>query len=180
MAVATESFRIVDYKAVELRDAWKRPGCTDLCHRMRGIIVGQFGTSWIEYHDIAGHEQYGVSLGALQSCVVEDVFTGPLVVRLLTHTVLVDGQEVTVTPKEFRILSTLAVRAGRLVPHDTLLAEAWGAHYVLTTGAHDGWHLIRVNVSRLRARLGAAARLIVTRPGVGYMLLAEPYTGPSL
>lgn len=167
---------------LQQREDWRTPGCSDLCHRIRAIPVGQFGVQPIEQHHVPSHEQYGLSLGALGASAVEDVRTGPLAVRLLHMLAEVDGVDCKLTPTEFRILSVLALRAGRVVPHATTLAEVWGPEYV--PGASGlvnlECHLLRVNVARLRAKLGAARPLLETRPGVGYMLRAEPYTGPAL
>lgn len=165
---------------LQQREEWRGPGCSALCHRVRAIPVGQFGVVSFEQHHAPSHEQYGISIGAMQAVAVEDVLTGPLAVRLLHAQALVDGEPVKLTPTEYRILACLAVRAGRVVPGNAILADVWGPEYAVSHWYRSELHLLRVNVARLRARLGAARRLLVTRPGFGYMLLAEPYMGPSL
>lgn len=165
------------------REEWRGPGCSDLCRTIKAIEIGQFGVSVIEQHHIPSHESYGLSLGALEAGGVVDVLTGPLAVRLLHALAYLNGEPINLTPTEFRILSTLAQRAGRVVRGEAILRDVWGPGYA-PNPKHDRirgeWHLLRVNVARLRAKLGSARDLLVTRHGVGYMLRAEPYSGPAL
>lgn len=162
------------------RRGWRGPGCTDLCRQVRVVIVGQAGAATLEQHHVESHEQYGVSLGALESAVVEDVLTGPLAVRLGRAEVLLDGVRLRLTPTEFRIVAVLALHLGRTVNGEALVRDAWGEEYLATTTAVSVDHILRVNLSRLRTKLGAARELIETWPGFGYCLQALPYTGPAL
>jgi len=61
----------------------------------------------------------------------------------------------------------------KLLTHRQLVREVWGgAHY------EDAQHLLRVNISNLRRKLEidpARPQYIVTEPGVGYRLRAEPH-----
>lgn len=85
------------------------------------------------------------------------------------HEVLVDGEPVKLTRKEFELLRVLVVNAGRLMTHRQLLRDLWGeAHQ------HDTQYL-RVFIGQLRAKLHddpAAPRFIVNEPGVGYRFVA--------
>jgi len=86
------------------------------------------------------------------------------------HRVEVGGQEVHLTPTEFRLLRHLAERPGTLVEHGDLLAAVWGPAY------RDDHHLLRETVRNLRARLAAAApgqRFIETQYGLGYRFVDE-------
>lgn len=48
--------------------------------------------------------------------------------------VMVEGEPVSLTPTEFRLLLCLVRRAGHVVPHRTLLSEVWGPEYIDETG----------------------------------------------
>lgn len=86
------------------------------------------------------------------------------------HEVSVDGAAVRLTPKEFELLRTLVVNAGRLLTHRQLLRELWGEAHQQDT------QYLRVFIGQLRAKLGddpAAPRFIVNEPGVGYRFLDQ-------
>jgi two-component system KDP operon response regulator KdpE len=93
---------------------------------------------------------------------------GALSIDLAARTVLVEGREVSLTRREFRLLELLARHAGKVVTQRQLLTEIWGA-----THASDTQYL-RVYVGMLRQKLGddpSRPRFIRTEPGVGYRLL---------
>jgi two-component system KDP operon response regulator KdpE len=98
----------------------------------------------------------------------EPVFQlGELTVDLARRLVTVRGELVTLTPTEYDILRTLIQYAGKVLTHRQLLRTVWGASYENET------HLLRVNVSNLRAKIEADAsrpQVILTEPGVGYRL----------
>ena len=98
----------------------------------------------------------------------EPVFqVGELVVDLAHRSVVVRDQAVTLTPTEYDILRTLIQHAGFVLTHRQLLRAVWGAGYEEET------HLLRVNVSNLRAKIEAEPsrpQYILTEPGVGYRL----------
>lgn len=93
---------------------------------------------------------------------------GPLVLDASRHQVLVHGQQLELTPREFEILRVLLAHAGRIVTKGRLLRSVWGTAYQ----AENSY--VYVHVSQLRRKLaaadttGALARLIITEPGVGY------------
>ncbi|HEX5804747.1 MAG TPA: response regulator [Macromonas sp.] len=93
-----------------------------------------------------------------------------LKVDLASRRVERDGQEVHLTPTEYKLLARLIREAGRVVTHHQLLADVWGARYLEHT------HYLRLYMGQLRAKLEADPadpRLLLTEPGVGYRL-AEP------
>ncbi len=78
-----------------------------------------------------------------------------------------DGQELHLTPIEYRLLAYLAQNAGKVLTHRQILAEVWGP------GAAHQTHYVRVHLAELRKKVEvdpARPRLIVTEPGVGYRL----------
>lgn len=95
------------------------------------------------------------------------VATGPLEVDLEHRMVRVSGAEIAVTPREWELLAALARDLGKVVTQRHLLTEVWGPAH-----AEDAQYL-RVYVGQLRQKLGEAARLLRTEPGVGYRLLDE-------
>jgi two-component system KDP operon response regulator KdpE len=95
------------------------------------------------------------------SPVVTDAFT----VDLAATRVLRDGEEVRLTPTEWRLLEALVTRPGRLVPQRQLLAEVWGPGYAVET------NYLRVYVAALRRKLEtdpSRPRHLLTEPGMGY------------
>ena len=77
------------------------------------------------------------------------------------------GEEVHLTPVEFKLLTTLVRHAGRVVTHKQLLRETWGSDYSEET------HYLRVYMAQLRRKLEldpAHPRHFLNEPGVGYQL----------
>lgn len=94
---------------------------------------------------------------------------GELRIDSLGRRVTLAGRELHLSPTEYRLLCSLAERAGAVVPHDELLEQVWGPTY---RGEHE---LLRVALWRLRHKLSAEPAdpdYIVTQPGAGYMLVA--------
>jgi DNA-binding response OmpR family regulator len=94
---------------------------------------------------------------------------GDLTLDLVQRLVLRQGQEVPLTPIEYRIFAYLAQNPGRIVTQDLLLEHVWGAEYVGES------HMLQVNVNRLRRKLEedpAHPRYLMTKVGVGYYLAA--------
>jgi two-component system response regulator RegX3 len=81
------------------------------------------------------------------------------------HEVTVRGQPVTLTLKEFELLTLLVENAGRVLPRDVLIDRVWGSDYVGDTKTLD------VHIKRLRAKIETDPGqpvLIVTIRGLGY------------
>jgi two-component system KDP operon response regulator KdpE len=79
--------------------------------------------------------------------------------------VRVAGEEVHLTPTEYRLLTTLIRHAGKVLTHRQLLKEVWGPDCTQET------HYLRVYVNQLRQKLGPVAQTsLLTEPGVGYRL----------
>lgn len=89
---------------------------------------------------------------------------GPLKIDRTAHRVTVGGREVELTPTEFRLLTLLAERKGRVQPRTMLLEIVWEAAPDIQTRTVD------MHVQRLRAKLGPAGDLIETVRGFGYRL----------
>jgi two-component system phosphate regulon response regulator PhoB len=80
------------------------------------------------------------------------------------HQVDVGGRPVRLTSVEFKLLSMLMRRQGRVQERDRLLHEVWGYESVIDTRTVD------THVRRLRKKLGKAADAIETVRGFGYRL----------
>jgi len=92
---------------------------------------------------------------------------GPIVVDLNAMRVEVDGAEIQLTPTEYRLLTTLLERRGRVQSRRQLLQAAWDVHVQIETRTVD------MHVQRLRSKLGAAGDLIETVRGFGYRFVGE-------
>jgi DNA-binding response OmpR family regulator len=87
--------------------------------------------------------------------VVEDLVIDPS-----AHEVLLRGQAVQLTMKEFALLRYLYERRGAVITREKLLRDVWGEGY------RGGARTVDVHVRRLRAKLGAD--WFETTRGVGY------------
>ena len=99
----------------------------------------------------------------------ETLTVGELEIDWPRKQVTLAGRELRLSPTEYRLLTTLASRAGTVLSREELLAEVWGDAY---RREHE---VLRVTLWRLRQKLGddpSDPRYIVTRPGLGYMLAA--------
>lgn len=95
------------------------------------------------------------------------VTIGPLTIDLATRIVTLNGQRLTLTPKEYRLLQVLAQHAGNVVTHQHLLKEVWGSIHV-----HDT-HYLRIFVRKLRQKIEPypdSPKILITELGVGYRL----------
>jgi two-component system OmpR family response regulator len=91
---------------------------------------------------------------------------GDLVLDRLSHKVTRAGEEVTLQPREFRLLEYLMQNAGKVVTRTMLLEHVWDYHFDPQTNVID------VHVSRLRAKIDRDfdAPLLHTVRGAGYMI----------
>ena len=90
-----------------------------------------------------------------------------LVVDLDDHRARLRGEELRLTPTEFRLLAYLVEHAGQLVAHRQVLSAVWGAGYDADV------HLLRMTIRNLRLKLDTAApgeSYIATEYGLGYRL----------
>jgi len=103
--------------------------------------------------------------GAAEEPVIE---LQGLRIDLAAHAVSRDGEEIHLTPTEFKLLATLARNHGRLMTHRALLTEVWGPAWAQDTAT------LRTHVANLRRKIEPpdGARLIRTDPGVGYRIAA--------
>ena len=95
---------------------------------------------------------------------------GEIQVRLASRRVFVSGQEVHLTPNEYKLLQVLLRHSENVVTHRQLLKDVWGPEH---TGES---HYLRVFIRQLRVKLEknpARPCHLITEPGIGYRLLTE-------
>lgn len=93
------------------------------------------------------------------------VEAGDFRINLEEHSVIVRGQEVRLSPKEFDLLVHFARNPNKVLTHRALIASVWGGDYVEQT------EYLRVFIRHLRKKLEpnpAKPRYILTEPWVGY------------
>jgi len=90
---------------------------------------------------------------------------GDLVVDFAKHRVTVRGKRVNLTPTEFRLLSCLVRNAGRVIPHEALLAQVWGPEYI------GEIQYLKLYIRYLRQKIEedpSKPQYILTEWGIGY------------
>ncbi len=92
---------------------------------------------------------------------------GTLTVDVSRHEVSVRGKPVELTATEFKLLTLLIERRGRVQSRDLLLRDVWNYNSDIDTRTVD------THIRRLRDKLGPAADIIDTVRGVGYRLRAD-------
>jgi two-component system KDP operon response regulator KdpE len=91
-------------------------------------------------------------------------------IDLVKRVVMVRGEEVHLTPIEYKLLTALVKHAGMVMTHRHLLELVWGPGH-----AHQMQYL-RVYMTQLRHKLEkepAKPRFLVTEPGIGYRLRVD-------
>ena len=107
--------------------------------------------------------------GATQRRIEKELVCGHLRIDLLRRVVTIYEHEVHLTPTEYNLLCELARHANRVLIHEQLLSKVWGPEY------RDEVDYLRSYVHCLRKKLEpdpANPQMIISSPGVGYMLVA--------
>lgn len=104
------------------------------------------------------------SLNSLASC--EEVFKCDyLTVDYTRGTVAVDGEEIHLTPTEYKLLKLLIANRGKVLTHNYILNQIWGY------GEVGDAKSLRVFMASLRRKIekdSANPRFILTQVGIGY------------
>ena len=105
----------------------------------------------------------------LQQEGAEPIFkSGDVAVDLVRRHVTVKGQEVKLSPKEYDLLRLLVMHAGKVLTHQMIMREVWGA-------STDVQYL-RIYIRQLRQKIETDPErpaLILTESGVGYRLKVD-------
>lgn len=101
---------------------------------------------------------------------------GDLVIDVDRASVVVRGEEISVTATEFRLLVTMAGSMGEVLTREELLSSVWGPDY------RNEKTILWVTLSRLRQKIELDPKNpvhIVTKQGIGYVMpdLPEGETG---
>lgn len=97
----------------------------------------------------------------------EQISYQTLVIDITKKRASIEGQELSLTKKEFEILFLLLQNKGRVFSREDILSRIWSDEvYVLD-------RTIDVNITRLRKKIGPYGKCIVTRLGYGYCFETE-------
>jgi len=97
----------------------------------------------------------------------EQIQLGDLVLDIPRHLVTFKGKALELTATEFRLMTILAQRKGRVQSREQLLKDVWGYESDIDTRTVD------THMRRLRDKLGDAADYLDTVRGVGYRILDQ-------
>ena len=103
--------------------------------------------------------------GAGDSAVLR---SGRLTLNTEEHTVLLDGERITLTLKEYELLRLFMEHPGKVYSREKLFDSVWGDDYIGETRTVD------VHIGTLRTKLGDCGGYIETVRGVGYRMEAQP------
>jgi two-component system phosphate regulon response regulator PhoB len=92
----------------------------------------------------------------------EQIRVGELLVDIPRHRTSVGGKPIELTATEFKLLTTLAMRRGRVQSREQLLRDVWEYDREIDTRTVD------THMRRLREKLGRASGLLETVRGAGY------------
>jgi two-component system, OmpR family, KDP operon response regulator KdpE len=95
------------------------------------------------------------------------VRTGPLTIDLVSRAVTLDGQYITLTRQEYRLLHLLASHLGLVMTHNQLIKELWA------NSSPENIQYLRTLMRKLRQKLEAdpsQPKLLISESGVGYRL----------
>jgi two-component system KDP operon response regulator KdpE len=96
-----------------------------------------------------------------------EIVCGDLRIDLARRVVFVSGREIYLTPTEYNLLYELATHPNKVLFHEHLLTKVWGPEY------RDDVDYLRSYIHYLRKKIeidSSKPKLIVSSPGVGYML----------
>jgi len=99
--------------------------------------------------------------GALQ----KEFRNGRLVLNTESYKVMYDGEEISLTLREFEILLLLVKNKGKVVSHDNMIAKVWGYDFSGDEGT------VHTHIKNLRAKLPEG--IIKTVRGIGYSVEAS-------
>lgn len=85
-----------------------------------------------------------------------------LTVNKLSHEVKINGEEITLSPKEYELLIYLITNEGIALSRDNILDNVWGIDY------YGDIRTVDTNVKRLREKLLDKSSYIITVRGSGY------------
>lgn len=100
-----------------------------------------------------------------------EITCGNLKINIPGRQVSVDGNEIYLSETEFNLILELAKNQGRVLMHEHLLSTVWGVKYSREVD------YLRSYIHILRRKLESDPqhpKMIISKPGVGYILMTEP------
>jgi two-component system phosphate regulon response regulator PhoB len=104
---------------------------------------------------------------AAEPAASELITFGGLIIDPSRHKVTYLGKPLDLTATEFKLVTVLAARKGRVQSREHLLKDVWGYNSLIDTRTID------THMRRLRDKLGGAAKYLDTVRGVGYRFHEE-------
>jgi two-component system phosphate regulon response regulator PhoB len=103
-----------------------------------------------------------LSRGQVEEKMRDQLRYGDLLIDVPRHIASWKGKAIELTATEFRLLTVLSQRAGRVQSRDQLLRDVWEYDSLIDTRTVD------THMRRLREKLGPASKHLDTVRGVGY------------
>ncbi|MBB5858000.1 DNA-binding response OmpR family regulator [Amycolatopsis umgeniensis] len=131
---------------------------------VRGLRLGadDYLTKPVRLAELLARMDAVVRRAAVSAAPQDDVVrVEDVEIDLAARRVLVDGNDVGLTTKEFAVLAVLAARPGTAVSRQQLMDEVWGDAYLAVSRSLD------VHLTQLRAKLDRPG-LLTTIRGFGY------------
>ncbi len=111
-----------------------------------------------------------------ETVVTSTLTCGQLKINFARRALTVADRPVELTRTEFDLLRCLALQPNRVLSHEEILTQVWGAEY------RNDLEYLRAYVRYLRRKIEADPanpQVIVNSPGVGYMLICAEGAGPG-
>lgn len=96
---------------------------------------------------------------------LESLILGNIVINLTKHLVLVSGNEVSLTHREFDLLCYLVRNKGKVCSRTQIIEDVWNIHFEYDTGVID----VFMNAIRKKLNLKIEEDYIKTIRGIGYI-----------
>ena len=98
---------------------------------------------------------------------VSELVVGNLSLNPETKRAAINGEDISLTKKEFEVLHMLLLKPGKVYSREEILARVWPDDVSVLERSID------VNMARLRKKLGPYASNIVSRSGYGYCFIID-------
>lgn len=103
-----------------------------------------------------------------ETAILKQLQYGAIAIDLLAMEVTVNGEIITLAPKEYALLKYLMEHKNWVVSRDTLLEKVWGYDY------YGDERVVDNHIKKLRHALGPAGKQIKTVIGKGYRFVEAP------
>jgi DNA-binding response OmpR family regulator len=176
--VAVVDNRLPDERGFQVISAVQKPGVStvallrdeDTMDRIVGIELGAdyYMRSPVNPRELVARVKQIFRKKEYAGTASGKVYVGDLEIDPEQVVVRKGGEEVLLSPREFKLLHTMAQSPGRVFPRSLLLRQVWGEEEYIDE------RTVNVYIQRLRNKLGdssSKSRLIETVRGFGYRLV---------